>query len=43
MAVVRRNHSDAVQALEDAQRYLSAQEYELAGVTRTVLSVEGDL
>ena len=43
MAVVRRSHSDAVQALEDAQRYLSAQEYELAGVTRTVLSVEGDL
>lgn len=43
MAVVRRAHGDTVQTLDDAHRYLSAQEYELAGVTRMVLSVEGDL
>jgi uncharacterized protein len=43
MVVVRRGHLDAVHALDQAERYLSAQEYELAGSTRSVLSVEQDL
>jgi uncharacterized protein len=43
MAVVRRRHLDAVHALDEAERYLSAQEFELAGRTRSVLSVEEDL
>lgn len=43
MVVVRRDHRDAVHALDQAERYLSAQEYELAGSTRSVLSVEDDL
>ena len=43
MAIVRREHSSAQQALVDAERYLSMQEYELIGSTRTVLSVESDL
>ena len=43
MAVVRRDHSAARQALEDAERYLSAQEYELVSSTRTVMSPEDDL
>ena len=43
MAVVRRDHSAAGQALEDAERYLSAQEYELVSSTRTVMSPEDDL
>jgi uncharacterized protein YlxP (DUF503 family) len=43
MAIVRRDHSSVQQALMDAERYLSAQEYELVGSMRTVLSVESDL
>jgi uncharacterized protein len=43
MAVVRRDQRDVVRALDEAERYLSGQEYELAGATRTVLSVEEDL
>jgi uncharacterized protein len=43
MAVVRRDHRDVLRALDEAERYLSGQEYELAGATRTVLSVEEDL
>jgi uncharacterized protein len=43
MAVVRRDHSAARQALDDAERYLSAQEYELVACTRTVMSPEDEL
>ena len=43
MALVRREHASVQQALVDAERYLSAQEYELIRSTRTVLSVESDL
>ena len=43
MAVVRREHAETRRALADAERYLSAQEYELVGATVTVLSVDGDL
>jgi hypothetical protein len=43
MAIVRREHASVQQALVDAERYLSMQEYELIGSTRTVLSVESDL
>jgi uncharacterized protein len=43
MAIVRRQHGSVQQALVDAQQYLASQEYELAGATRTVLSVEDDL
>jgi len=43
MAIVRREHGSVQQALVDAERYLSVQEYELVGSTRTVLSVESDL
>jgi hypothetical protein len=43
MSIVRREHASAQQALIDAERYLSMQEYELIGSTRTVLSVESDL
>jgi uncharacterized protein len=43
MAVVRRDQSSVLHALEEAERYLSSQEYELAGRSRTVLSVEDDL
>ena len=43
MAVVRRDQRDVLRALDEAERYLSGQEYELAGATRTVLSVEEDL
>lgn len=43
MAIVRREHASVQQALVDAERYLSMQEYELVGSTRTVLSVESDL
>jgi uncharacterized protein len=43
MAVVRREHHTVQQALADAERYLSAQEYELVAADRTVLSVESDL
>ena len=43
MAVVRREHHAVQQALADAERYLSGQEYELMGADRTVLSVESDL
>ena len=42
MAVVRRDHSAARQALDDAERYLSAQEYELVACTRTVMSPEDE-
>ena len=43
MAVVRRDHSAARQALDDAERYLSAQDYELVACTRTVMCPEDDL
>lgn len=43
LAVVRRRHADTVRALDEAERYLSAQEFELAGSSRNVLSVEDDL
>ena len=43
MAVVRRDQRSVLHALEEAERYLSSQEYELAGRSRTVLSVEDDL
>ena len=43
MAVVRREHNAVQQALVDAERYLSGQEYELIDSNRTVLSVESDL
>ena len=43
MAIVRREHNAVQQALVDAERFLCMQEYELAGSTRTVLSVESDL
>jgi hypothetical protein len=43
MAIVRREHGSVQQALVDAERYLSVQEYELVSSTRTVLSVESDL
>ena len=42
MAVVRRDHSAARRALEDAERYLSAQEYELVACTRTVMSPDDE-
>jgi uncharacterized protein YlxP (DUF503 family) len=42
MAVVRREQREVLRALDEAERYLSGQEYELAGATRTVLSVEED-
>jgi uncharacterized protein YlxP (DUF503 family) len=43
MAIVRGEHGSVRQALMDAERYLSMQEYELVASTRTVLSVESDL
>ncbi len=43
MAIVRREHNAVQQALVDAESYLSGQEYDLVGSTRTVLSVESDL
>jgi len=43
MVLVRRSYADTVHGLDDAERYLSGQEYELAGASRTVLSVEDDL
>jgi uncharacterized protein YlxP (DUF503 family) len=43
MAIVRREHNAVQQALVDAERYLSGQEYELVASHRTVLSVESDL
>jgi uncharacterized protein YlxP (DUF503 family) len=43
LAVVRREQREVLRALDEAERYLSGQEYELAGATRTVLSVEEDL
>ena len=43
MAVVRREHSAARQALDEAERYLSAQDYELVACTRTVMCPEDDL
>jgi len=42
MAVVRREHSAARQALADAERYLSAQEFELLACTATVMSPEDE-
>jgi uncharacterized protein YlxP (DUF503 family) len=43
LVVVRRHQRDARAALDQAERYLSAQEYELIGTARWVLSVEDDL
>lgn len=43
LAVVRRESAETVRALDEAERYLSAQEYEFTGCTRSVLSVEEDL
>ncbi|MGN6380569.1 MAG: DUF503 domain-containing protein [Gaiellales bacterium] len=43
MAVVRRDQRSVLQALDEAERYLSAQEFELSASSRTVLSVEDDL
>jgi uncharacterized protein len=43
LAVVRRDHRDVVRALDEAERYLSAQEFEVTRSTRAVLSVEDDL
>ena len=43
MAVVRTDHSAATRCLDEAERYLSAQEFELAGTRRAVLSVQEDL
>ena len=43
MVVVRSDHAAAVRCLQDAERYLSAQEFELAGTRRAVLSVQEDL
>lgn len=43
MVIVRSDHAAAVRCLADAERYLSAQEYELAGARRAVLSVQEDL
>jgi len=40
---VRREHSAARQALDEAERYLSAQDYELVACTRTVMCPEDDL
>jgi uncharacterized protein len=43
MAVVRRDAHSVQETLAAAERYLSAQEYELGPVTRAVLSLEDDL
>ncbi|HUZ84686.1 MAG TPA: DUF503 domain-containing protein [Gaiellales bacterium] len=43
MAAVRADHSAAVRCLDEVERYLSAQEFELAGTRRAVLSVQEDL
>jgi uncharacterized protein len=43
LAVVRRDHRDVVRALDEAERYLSAQEFDLTRSTRAVLSVDDDL
>jgi uncharacterized protein YlxP (DUF503 family) len=43
MAVVRRDARAVEDTLAAAERYLSAQEYDLGPVIRAVLSVEGDL
>jgi len=40
---VRREHSAARQALDEAERYLSAQDYELVACTRTVMCPEDEL
>ena len=42
MAVVRREHSAVRQALADAERYLSAQEFELLACRTTVMSPEDE-
>ena len=43
LVVVRRESGDAVRALDEAERYLSGQDYDLIGCTRSLLSVEEDL
>ncbi len=43
MAVVRREHHAVQQALADAERFLSGQDYELVAADRAVLSVGSDL
>jgi uncharacterized protein YlxP (DUF503 family) len=43
LVIVRREAGDVQDALADAERYLSAQEYVLSRATRRVLSVEDDL
>ena len=43
LVVVRRESHAAVEALDRAERYLSAQDYELTSCTRSLLSVEEDL
>jgi uncharacterized protein YlxP (DUF503 family) len=43
LVVVRRDPGDVQRALAEAERYLAAQEYELAAVRRHVLSVADDL
>jgi hypothetical protein len=40
MSVVRRDARHTIEALHDAERYLSAQEYELVSVRSRVVSVE---
>ena len=43
LVVVRRESREAVRALDEAERYLSSQDYDLIGCTRSLLSVEEDL
>jgi uncharacterized protein len=43
MAVVRRDHGAVRKVLEDAERYLASQDYELIACTRKVMSPEEDL
>jgi uncharacterized protein len=43
LAVVRRESGETVRALDEAERYLSGQDFELIGCTRSLLSVEEDL
>ena len=43
LVVVRRESQEAVRALDEAERYLSGQDYDLIGCARSLLSVEEDL
>jgi uncharacterized protein len=43
LVLVRRDATDVERALADAERYLSAQEYDLSSSRRRVLSVGDDL